>query len=482
MNNEQQSIQNHYDLIILGSGAGGFAAAIKANELGKKTAMVNAGLPLGGTCVNVGCVPSKTLVHAAELLHHAKHHGVPGLEFEIKEQNFSKVIEDEMNLVKRMRDEKYSKVLTNLEHVTFIDGWSKFVSDKEILVQPSDDSQPQQNLTADKFIIATGSKARVPNVPGLKEAGCLTHIEALQLKEQPKELIVIGGGYVGVELTQVFARFGTKVTILQRRNTILPQVELQLASRLTEILTKEGVDIITDSKIERVEVINDKKIIHYRQDDQEKTVSGDEILIAVGKIPNTGKLNLDVAGVKVTNKRSVEVQPNFQTSKEHIYSVGDVNSLPLRLETTAGREGTLAAENALANTQHIIDYNTVPFTVFTDPQLAGVGITEDKQMELTGSCTCRSVQFTMVPRAIITKQTDGIIKMTINPETKVIEGVHILSANASELISEAMVLIKNKNTIDDVINSLPMFPTLSESLKYVALSFENDISKLSCCV
>jgi mercuric reductase len=191
---------------------------------------------------------------------------------------------------------------------------------------------------------------------------------------------------------------------------------------------------------------------------------------------------LEVAGVEMEAKGAVAVNEILQTSKPHIYAAGDVINLPARFEPTAGREGTLAAENALIGSKHSIDYDTVPFTVFTDPQLAGVGLTEKEQMERMGTCNCRTVSFENVPKAIIMNRTEGLIKMVVHPSTEEIMGVHILAPDAGELIAEAMMLVKNKNTVNDVINSLPMFPTLSESIKLVALSFKKDISSLSCCV
>jgi mercuric reductase len=214
----------------------------------------------------------------------------------------------------------------------------------------------------------------------------------------------------------------------------------------------------------------------------QEEVSGDEILLAAGKTPNTEELGLEVAGVEIDKRQAVVVNQNFQTSNKNIFAVGDVTNGPLRLEPTAGREGTLAAENALKGTTLSIDYNAVPYTIFTDPQLAGVGFTEDEQMKQMGVCACRTVSFEDVPKAIIMRATSGLIKMAIHPQTKQILGVHILAPNAGELIAEAMMLVKNKNTIDDVVNSLPMFPTLSEAIKIVALSFTKDISKLSCCI
>ena len=208
----------------------------------------------------------------------------------------------------------------------------------------------------------------------------------------------------------------------------------------------------------------------------------DEILLATGKTPNTQELNLNKAGVNVDDKLAIKVTPQFQTSQPHIFAVGDVTNLPIREEPTAGKEGTLATENALKDTNNSIDYHTVPWTIFTDPQLAGVGFSEDEQMKRFGTCMCKTVAFTDVPKARILGRTEGLIKMAIHPETKQIMGVHILAPNAGDLIAQAMWLVKNKNTVDDVVNSLPMFPTLSEAIKIAALSFTKDISKLSCCV
>lgn len=465
----------HFDLIIIGGGASAFASAIRANELGANTALINAGLPLGGTCVNVGCVPSKALLYASELLHHAKHHGVAGVELEVKHFDFQRVVADERALVETLRREKYTKVLQNLERVAVFEGKAAFVSGKEVTVNG-------ETLSAEKFIIATGSTANIPAISGIRETGFVTHIEALRLTEQPKELIIVGAGPVGLEFAQMYSRFGTKVTILQRGDSIFPHAEKVLVDALADVLTKEGITIKTNVEVKSARGENGKKIVSYRIGAAEEEISADEILLAAGKTPNTEGLGLSAAGVATDKRQAVVVDTHFRTSAEHIFAVGDVASGPLRLEPTAGREGTLAAENALKGTTLSIAYNAVPYTIFTDPQLAGVGLTEDAQLEALGVCACRTVSFADVPKAIIMHRTEGMIKMAIHPTTRQIMGVHILGANAGELIAEAMMLVANKNTIDDVVNSLPMFPTLSEAIKIVALSFTKDISKLSCCV
>lgn len=464
-----------YDLVIVGGGTGAFAAAIKANELGAKTAFINDGLPLGGTCVNVGCVPSKTLLHAAELVHTAKHHNIPGIELAVSAVDYAAVVADELALVEKLRGEKYEKILKGLENVTFIAGRAAFVSNNIIKVG-------DQQIEAAKFIIATGSTATVPDVKGLAEAGYITHIEAMELKTVPKRLVVIGAGPVGLELAQVYARFGSQVTILQRTDSIMPKAEPVLTERLQQILQDEGISIKTSVQVTRATTDNGTKTVFYSSNAGKETVEVDEILLAAGKAPNTAELNLAAAGVEVNDKQAVVTQPNLQTSQAHIYAVGDVTTLPLRLETTAGREGTYAVENALNGKNKSIDYNSVPWTVFTDPQLASVGYTEDEQMAELKVCACRTVTFDKLPKALIIRRTEGMIKIAIHPETKVIMGVHILGPNAGDLIAQAMVLIKNKNTIDDIEDMLPVFPTLSEAIKLAAMSFTKDVTKMSCCI
>lgn len=464
-----------HDLLIIGGGAGAFAAAIRASELGARTAMVNAGLPLGGTCVNVGCVPSKTLIHAATVAHLARNHGVPGIDLELKGFDFQRVIEHELELVATLRREKYETILGDLEHVEFIDGRARFVGLDEIEVDG-------RRFRAERFLIATGSTAIVPPIAGIEDAGYLTHIEALQGKTQPRELVIVGAGPVGLEFAQLFARFGTKVTLLQRGRSIFPRAEAELTVRLQEVLKKEGVTVRTDATVQEVRRSGGRKMLRLTVSGEEEQITCDEILLAIGKRPNTAGLGLEKIGVRLDDLGAIVVGRTLQTSRSHIFAVGDVTNLPLRLETTAGAEGSLAAQNALTGSDGQLDYRTVPYTVFTDPELASVGYTEEEQMREFGTCACRTVSFDAVPRARIIGRTEGLIKMAVHPETQRVMGVHILAPHAGELIAEAMMLVRNRNTLDDVLHSLPMFPTLSEAIKLVALSFTRDISKLSCCV
>jgi mercuric reductase len=458
-----------YDLIIIGGGAGGFAGAIKAKELGLKALMVNSGLPLGGTCVNVGCVPSKFLIHTAEILNQAKNHKLNGLEIEIKKLDFAKVIEEELNLVANLRKEKYEKVLEGLK-IDFIEGKAKFVSNNEILVNG-------QKYSAQKFLIAVGLKTLIPPIEGIEKINYLTHETILQIKELPKTLLILGAGPIGLEFGQAFSRFGSKVIILEALDRFLPQTEKEIADRLKEILEKEGIEIYLKAKVVRFL----ENLAEVEIDGKLEKFSFDQVLIATGKRANTKDLGLENAGVEIDERGSIKVNQFLETSNPNIFAVGDCVNLPLRLETTSAHEGTIAVENAFSQNQKSIDYSSVPYTIFTDPQVAGIGYTEAKQIQELKVCACRVLDFKDVPKALIIKK-EGLIKMLINSQTKEITGVHLLSPIAGDLISQAIWLIKNKITIDELIDSLPVFPTLSESIKLVALSFVKNINQLSCCI
>ncbi len=468
-------MKSNYDLIIIGAGAGGFASAIRANETGIKTLMVNEGLPLGGTCVNVGCVPSKRLQWAGYVKNLIENHGIKGLEAEIRKKDFRKVIEEEQELVKNMRNKKYEYVLDNLENVEFLKGKAKFVSKNEIEVNG-------EIFKGNKFIIAAGSTARIPEIKGIKETGFITHIEALKLEKIPSRMAVIGAGPLGLEFSQIFSRLGSEVIIFSKYNRVFHRGEREISLELENILKQEGIKVIKETEIVRTEKEGNSKVLIYKKDGELSSVEVDEILLAAGKIPNTKYLNPEIAGIKVDDRGRIIVNEYYQTENSNIYAVGDCINMPLRLETTAAREGTIAAENALLNRRRKLNYLEIPYTIFTDPPLSGVGYTEEEFVKKFKVCSCRSFYFEDLPKAIISNKTKGLIKMVMDPDTERIVGIHILGENSFELIYSASLIIKNKMTLDDVINTLPVFPSFSESIKLAAISFKKDVSKLSCCV
>ena len=350
-----------------------------------------------------------------------------------------------------------------------------FVCEKEIEVNGG-------RFRAEKFIISVGSSPNVPPIEGIREVGYLTYISALSNKNLPSSITIICAGPIGLEFSQIYSRFGSKVIILEKEKSVFPAGEEELTDRLKEILEREGIEIILNVEVVSVREENGKKIVKFLVEGREEEVEVDEILLASGKIPNTEALDLEKAKVKVNEKKAIITNEFLQTTNPDIFAVGDVNDKPLRLETTAAREGTIAVLNAFTNANLKIDYNLVPYTIFTDPELAGIGFTEERQIKELGVCDCRIFELKFVPKARIINRSEGLVKMLINPKTKEITGIHILSPFASEIINQAIWIIKNKSTIDDLINSTPIFPTLSEALKICALSFYKDVSKISCCI
>ncbi len=464
-----------FELLILGAGASALAAAIKANELGARTALIKGPLPMGGTCVNVGCVPSKSLVRAAELVHLACSHPRPGVELSLGRLDFVEVIRSERRLVESLRHKKYELVLQQAENVSVIEGTAEFLDARRVRVG-------SKEIRAERILIATGSTAVVPTAPGLDAAGFLTHISALSSERLPESLLVLGGGPVGLEFAQIYARFGAKVTLAVKDRRLFPRTEPELSQRLEEIFAGEGVTVLRGAEAVRVEHRNGRKLVTLRDPSGERTVDVEEILVATGKRPNTDALGLDKAGVEVDARSAVITAPTYQTSAPHIYAAGDVTNLPRRLETTAGREGSFAAENALSGTAKAIDYQTVPWTVFTDPQLAGVGLLDGETSRHGLSCTCNTLEFEHVAKAHILGDTRGLSKMVADRSTGRIVGVHVLASNAGDIIGAAELVLKNKMTVEQLLDTLPVFPTLSEALKLNALSLVTDVSRLSCCV
>ncbi len=467
---------DQYDLIIIGGGAGAFAAAIKANEYQAKTLMINAGLPLGGTCVNVGCVPSKNLLHVAQVKYHARHHRLGSIDVPEVRFDLAQAIDEELHTVAQLREQKYTDVLANLTHVAYLEARARFVSPHEI-------EAGGQRFYGKRFVVAAGSTAQPPSIPGLEAVGYVTHIEALQHKELPRHLLVIGAGPVAIEFSQMFRHFGSEVTMVVRGDRLYSKTEPEISAALEEYLSEEGIAIYKRARVLHLRNENGQKVAAIVVDDRPTELTFDQLLIGTGKTPNTAGLGLENTRVELSAAGAIRVNAWYQTNMPHIYAVGDAVDLPKRLETTAGKEGTYAAANALSDAhQFTVNYDGVPSVVFTYPAVADVGIL-DEEVERRGlECECRTVYFDKVPKALIIKDTRGVIKLVAERESGRIVGVHILAPLAEELINQAMIILRAQMTVDDVIDSLTVFPTLSESIKLAALSFRTDLEKLSCCI
>ncbi|GAB6190191.1 mercury(II) reductase [Marinitoga arctica] len=456
-----------YDLIIIGGGAAGFAAAIEADSKNKKTLVINDNkeVEIGGTCVNVGCFPTKHMLFKAELVYKILNNNFDGIEANVK-IDFSKIIEEKNKLVLNAREEKYKKILDNLKNVNFINGKARFINDNTIIVNG-------EKLSGDKFLIATGSRTFIPQIKGLEEIEYLTNKSALELKEIPKKLIVIGAGALGLEFAQMFSRFGSRVTVLESTDNIMGAIDIDFEKLLYKYFKEEDIKIIRKAKIR--EIVNKKIILESNEE-----LEFDKLLIAAGRIPNTSNLGLQNTSVKLGERNEIEVDKYFKAA-QNIWAAGDVIG-GLMLETVAAKEGHLAVFNMYNDTKQTIDYDLVPSVIFTDPQFATVGITEKEAKKRNIKFRCNFVKLENLPKAIAIKDTKGAIRIIIENSTEKILGIQLMSPLAGDIIHEATMIIKNKMTIKDVIDTIHVFPTMSEIIKLGAQDFKRDISKMSCCV
>ncbi len=464
-----------FDLIIIGGGAAAFAAAAKASELGVTVAMINSGLPIGGTCVNVGCVPTKLFLEMGSDYYYRQH---PRFEVAGHERSptfdFEAAMREKDDTVRVLRKSNYSEVLAAMPTVTFYEGQASFTAEKQVRFN-------DQALEAEKFIIATGSSPKVLPIAGIDKVDYLTHIQALQLDRLPESMAIVGGRAQALEFAQMFARFGSKVTVLQRSSRIVPNEEPEISDALREYLEAEGIEIHTGVSLQKFEKEGEYKIVTAQVGQRMSQFKAQQLLMAGGRDPNTGGLGLEKIGVQVNGSGAIVVDGELRTTAAHIWAAGDVIGEPM-LETVAAKEGSIAASNALQGTKKTIDYESVPKAIFTDPQVASVGLTEAEYMRRYNVCSCRTIEIAQVPKARAIKETRGLVKMTIHPETQVVAGVHMVAPMAADLIHEAVLAVKFKLTIDDIIDTVHVFPTMSEAIKLVAQSFKRDISKMSCCV
>jgi mercuric reductase len=461
-----------FDLVIVGSGSAAFGAALRASEHDAKIAMIERGT-IGGTCVNVGCVPSKNLLRAGELRYYDSNRDFPGIRPGRTTLDFRRVIEQKNQIVRGLRKEKYSDVLRTLPSAKLFRGKARFVSKTRVKVDGI-------NVEGRKFVVASGSSPRILPIPGIDKVDYLTNVEALSLRDRPDSMVIVGGRALGLEFAQMYAHMGTKVTLLQRSERIIPEEEPVISDALRQYLEEEGIKIKTGVQIKQVDEKNGGKVVIAGGNAREFEVRADELLMATGREPNTKDLGLEVVGVKLRQDGAVKVNREMHTTAHHVWAAGDVIGEPM-LETIAAKEGATAAENALRGTHRKIDFLPVPRAVFTSPQVASVGLTEKEAEEGGYECACRTVEMSKVPKAITIRETRGLIKMVTEARTGRVLGVHILGENAADIIHEGVLAVKYRLTIDDLIDTVHVFPTLAESIKLVAISFRKNLDELSCC-
>ena len=468
-----------YDFVIIGGGAAGFACAVKLSELSggdARIALINSGW-LGGTCVNVGCVPSKALIEAGKLAFESSRARVPGIRSKT-EIAFEEVMGWIRRTVNELRREKYESLLERLDGVELIRGRASFRGDGSLIVEQ--DGRDLE-IKGHKYLISTGSRPSVPPIEGLKEAGYVTSDDVWKMGERPESLMVVGAGAIGVEIGQAMNRLGVKTTMVEVLDRVLPGIEPELSKVLTDVLRKEGVKVYTKTRVVRVRKKGERKVVELATGEGRKEEEVEQVLVATGRSPNTDGLNLEEVGVKLDKRGFVETDATMRTTNPNVYAAGDVVSKKWMLETLAAREGVVAAINMYGGRAEM-DYKGVPLVVFTEPQVASVGLTEEETVKEFGGCACRTLELYDLPKSRITGYKSGIAKVVIDPSSGRVLGYHVIAPNAAEFASTASLITRFNLTIEDVLWIHTVFPTFSESLKLVATKFFRQLELMPCCM
>ncbi|BAI80382.1 mercuric reductase [Deferribacter desulfuricans SSM1] len=461
-----------YDLIIVGGGSAGFAAAIKVSELGGKALIIENDV-IGGTCLNRGCVPTKHLIDIAKTYFTPKSNPFKGIELLQKRLDLELIINEKNKLLDELRKEKYWNVLDSYKSIEYKKGVAEFISDGVIKIN-------NEKLTYNKVVIASGARPLIPPIKGLDNINYMTNNEILNINYLPKHLLIIGGSAVGLELGQIFLRFGSKVTIIEALSDIAFNEEPEIRSVLKDALQKEGMNIYTSAKVINIYRTNDEIEIEVEINGVKNSIRGTDLLLATGRKPNTDKLELKNVNVETDERGFIKVNRFMQTTNQKIYAAGDCIG-GLMLVTTAALEGGIAGENAILGNKRKVDYLSIPHAIFTEPEISSVGLTFKQALEKKIDAEYRVLYFDMVPRAQAMKKVNGTVKIVVDKKNKRILGIHICGFDAADIIHKAVFLVKYGLTINDVIKMTDVYPTLSESIKLCAQTFIKDVSKLSCC-
>jgi dihydrolipoamide dehydrogenase len=455
-----------FDVVIIGSGPGGYVAAIRCAQLGMKTAIIEKYQTLGGTCLNVGCIPSKAMLasshHYEEIAHFADH----GIEVsgEVK-VNLQKMIDRKQAVVDQTSGGV--KFLMDKNNITVFEGLGSFENATTVNVTKSDGTV--EKLEAKNIIIATGSKpSSLPFIKIDKER-IITSTEALKLPEVPKHLVIIGGGVIGLELGQVYLRLGSQVSVVEYMDRIIPGMDASLSKELTKVLKKQGMKFYTSHKVKSVERNGNTVIVKAENAKGETiTLEGDYSLVSVGRRPYTDGLVANKAGVKITDRGQVEVNDHLQTTASNIYAIGDVVRGAM-LAHKAEEEGVMVAEFLAGQKPHI-DYNLIPGVVYTWPEVAAVGKTEEQLKEAGIEFKSGSFPFKALGRARAGGNTDGFVKILADAKTDEILGVHMIGARCADLIGEAVIAMEYRASAEDIARMSHAHPTFAEAIKEAALA------------
>jgi len=462
---------NDFDLIVIGAGSAGFSASITAAELGARVALVGHGT-IGGTCVNVGCVPSKALIRAMEAVHHAntaaRFGGIAG---QARVTDWRATVANKDALVAELRQAKYIDLLPSYDNITYLESRAQLM--------PEGVAVKDGLLRVPKMIVATGSEQTVPPIPGMKDVPYLTSTTALEMETLPDSMIVMGAGYIGCELAQMFARAGVEVTLVCR-SRLLPESEPEISEALTEVFRNEGITVLDGISYTSIEHTQAGITLDITRESAPETLNAEHILISTGRQANTEGLNLSALGVEMNANGGIQINDYLQTTNPNIYAAGDVTGRD-QFVYMAAYGAKLAAEHAITGRARAYDATAMPAVTFTDPQVSGVGLTENAAKARGNEIKTAILPLDYLPRALAARDTRGLIKLVADKETDKLLGAHIMAPEGADSIQTAALAIKHGLTAQDLAETIFPYLTTVEGLKLAAQTFDKDVTKLSCC-
>ena len=457
---------------IVGTGSGAFAAAIKCVEQGMKVTIIEAAEVIGGTCVNVGCVPSKIMIRAGFIAHIQEHHNFAGIALHKAAIDRSAMVRQQQDMVNALRQTKYENILAANPDIHLLQGMARFKDADTLAVATADGSEKE--IKADRILLAVGARPVIPAIPGLEDTPYWTSTEALVAEELPRHLVVLGGSVVALELAQAFLHLGSKVTILAR-STLLSKEDPDIGEALKTILEDEGIQVALHTVPDAIEHDGEEFILST----EKGVIRCDRLLIATGRRSNADTLALENAGVATDKNGRIIVDDHMRTNVENIYAAGDCTNQPQYVYVAAAA-GTRAARN-MAGDDAAIDLSAMPAVVFTDPQVATVGLTEQQAQAQGLTVESRRLDLENVPRALANMDTRGFIKLVAEKDSSRIVGCQVLASEGGEIIQTAALAIRNRMTTEDLADQLFPYLTMVEGLKLTAQTFYKDVNQLSCC-
>ena len=463
-----------FDLVIVGSGSAAFAALIAAREADRSVAIVEAGT-LGGTCVNVGCVPSKFFIRAAELKHQAAAPGFDGLGAQLAPHDQAALVEQKRALVRSLRGAKYESVLDAYAPVELVRGWARL----EAAADGIDVVVGERRLRAGRVLVATGSSPWTPPIAGIDEVEVWTSTDALDAEQISAPVVVLGGGVVGLEMAQMLSRLGADVTVLMSRDRLLPAEDEEISAEIERILTTEGIRIVTSARATAARRSEAGVVVEATVRGEQGTFKAERLLNAAGRRANTAGLGLEALGVALDERGAIQVDDQGRTAHPDVFAAGDVVSGPMFVYVAA-HQGKVAGAAAFGGDDRV-DLATMPRVTFVAPQVASVGMTEAEAREAGHDVMVSRLPLEHVPRAIVNGQTEGLVKLVADASTELLLGAHVVAAEAAELVHLAAQMIRAGTTVTEQGGALHVYLTWAEAMKLACQAFHKDVGKLSRC-